>query len=426
MVSLPVSRAPASIAVVVPTYWTRAGGVPLPGDAVYDHPTPVDEVGTLGRLLESLSKLDTSNFYVVVLVAVTCPEVDGEARRVVESIARLVPTVKCLVISQADLPVLASRQDELEDGAIQPNDLVGFSGYPCVRNVQLAIPLVLGCEAIVALDDDEVVTDPQFLERAVDGLGTMVDGRRVDGLGGYYNDQAGKILLDLPAGADREVNIFDRKGVIMNQGTEALESLPARIVPTPFCFGGNMVFSPELAASVCFDPSITRGEDIDYLIGARLNGKWFYLNKDLRILHLPPSGGSYQDVAYHKVVQDVLRFVYEREKLLCWKEVGAAQEVTAEDLDPYPGQFLRTNLESDTRAVVQQIFDATTESQRQTLGLDVSVDAFMAIAHGRARKGVEKYKGYQDAWNRLTARLMTDAATREYLFSRFSSSNVTP
>ncbi|HLI57488.1 MAG TPA: hypothetical protein VKY26_10725, partial [Actinomycetota bacterium] len=55
------------IAVVVPTYWTRPGGEARAGDAVYDHPTPVDDEGTLGRLLESLVRLDTNRFYVVTI-----------------------------------------------------------------------------------------------------------------------------------------------------------------------------------------------------------------------------------------------------------------------------------------------------------------------------------------------------------------------
>ncbi|HEV3312347.1 MAG TPA: hypothetical protein VG815_17695, partial [Chloroflexota bacterium] len=304
---------------------------------------------------------------------------------------------------------------------VRPGDLLGLSGYSRVRNMQLAVPLALGCDMIVAVDDDEVVTDPRFLERAGEGLGSTIDGHRVDGSGGYYlQDEAGRILLQAPPGSEHAPNLFDRKAVIMNEGTQALEARPGRIVPTPFCFGGNMVFAPELAASVCFDPSITRGEDIDYLINARLAGRWFFMNKDLRILHLPPKGGSYKDVAFHKVVQDVLRFVYEREKLVRWREIGGVEEVTAQDLDPYPGEFLGSNLASDARAVIEHIIDQTPETDRAALGVAASADEFLNEARSRADEGVRMYRSFQHAWGEMMAQLRQDASLTDYLINRMS------
>jgi len=45
--------------VLIPTYWSRkkADGW-REGDAVYDHPTPLDEEGTLARTLESMKLLE--------------------------------------------------------------------------------------------------------------------------------------------------------------------------------------------------------------------------------------------------------------------------------------------------------------------------------------------------------------------------------
>lgn len=390
------------IAIVVPTYWTGPGGEPRPGDAVYDHPTPVDEEGTLRRLLASLARLDTSRFYVVVLVAVSRPEVAEKAHRVVSEILGAMSRVKSICISRRRLDLLVERISEPLASA-----LLGLEGYSRVRNVQLAVPLAFGSKVIIALDDDEVVTDPLFLERAVDGLGSIRDGRHVEGIGGYYDqDESGRILLEVASDSIHATNIFDRKAAIMNAATDRLEALPDRIVPSPFCFGGNMVFSSELAASVCFDPAITRGEDIDYLINARLRDKWFFVNRDLRVLHLPPAGGSYQDIGYHKVVQDVLRFVYGARKLACWREIGAEVEVKALDLWPYPGEFLGTRLERDAREVIGRILATAPEEERESLGLEPTVDGFMATAQRRAREGVESYRGAQAGWNAISGQLM--------------------
>ena len=44
--------------MVIPTYWSKPilteQGV---GEEIYDHPTPLDKAGTLGRTLESIKKL---------------------------------------------------------------------------------------------------------------------------------------------------------------------------------------------------------------------------------------------------------------------------------------------------------------------------------------------------------------------------------
>jgi hypothetical protein len=380
--------------VVVPTYWTRAGGALESGDAMYDHPTPVDDEGTLGRLLESLTLLDVRQFYVVIVVAVTALSVAAEASARVRATAQRYPSLSTLVVDDSVLT-------QLEAAVTIPNvtDLIALTDYSRVRNLQLLAPLALRCRAIVAVDDDEVVIDPKFLFRAIESLGSVIDGRVVAGLAGYYlQNRKGQILLDVAAASSMAPNIFDRKAVIMNDATNRVQAKRGKIVPTPFCFGGNMIFTPDLAARVCFDPAITRGEDIDYLINARLIGHWFYMNKKLTILHEPPAGGSYHDSAFHKTVQDLLRFVYEREKLKAWRQIGASEPVTAEDLDPYPGIFLRPDLDGFVGEVFQRILDQTDEGHRLTLGIPETVPEFMDAAQDHARAGVGAYRRRQTTW----------------------------
>lgn len=406
MIVWPVSGLEELIAVVVPTYWTHPGGAARPGDAVYDHPTPLDDEGTLGRLLDSLVLLDGNRFYLVIVVAVTNPELGAEASAVVRRVAARRPGLRVLVVDDQLLARVAPRIPAGAGAA-----LIGLREYSLVRNLQLLAPLALDASAIVAVDDDEVITDPDFLEQATSSLNGIIDGRRVDGLAGYYlQDRSGRIMLEVPADQADPLNVFDRKAVIMNEATRRLEAVAGQIVPTPFCFGGNMVFTPRLAASVCFDPAITRGEDIDYLINARLAGHWFFMNKALRILHLPPAGGSYHDVAYHKIVQDVLRFVYERAKLRAWREIDAVEPLTLDDLDPYPGLFLREDLDRSALEIVNRIVEETNGEQRETLGLPVSATEFMRQAEDRARQGVASYRRHQEAWGSLVSAVKEDSS----------------
>lgn len=334
-----------STCVVVPTYWTHAGGESHPGDAVYDHPTPLDGSSTLPALLESLEKLDAESFYLLVLVGVTGEDAVEDAERRVGELMAQYPKLKTLLFGPSHLAWLANWLNA--NGLSYATSFLDLRNYPKIRNLQLVIPYVLHSRAIVALDDDEIVTDQDFLRKAVEPLGQSIEGVRVDGLSGHYLQENGSILLQVDPAKVNATNIFDRKAAIMNAATEKLEAQPGDLVETPFCFGGNMEFSAELAASVGFDPEITRGEDIDYLINARIEGNHFFLRKDLHILHCPPRGGSYKDVSTSKLEQDIIRFMYEQAKLEASQVGNGLHPVTPSELSPYPGEFLDRDIESD-------------------------------------------------------------------------------
>jgi hypothetical protein len=386
--------------IVVPTYWTREGGEPREGDAVYDHPTALGEADTLHRLLESLETL-RSEFYVVLLVAVTADDVAAAAEAHVGQIASRYNSHPTLVFGSTHLSAMHQRiRDAGLGDVVSP---VALTNYPVIRNLQLAVPLALGCSAIVALDDDEIVVEPDFVERAIGPLGSRMDGAVVDGLSGHYLQGDGGIMLKVdPATADSG-NIFDRKAAIMNQATAMVEAIPGEIVPTPFCFGGNMEFTPDLAASVGFDPGITRGEDIDYLINARLEGRHIFLRKDLTIVHRPPAGGSYRDTNLSKLRQDVIRFIYERAKVERSGHHPGLRQLTAEDLMPYPGEFLARDIEADA-----------VEALREA-GFPGDASAFVAETRNGAAKRVDRYLEFREQWPRLTAALQDSGALRDEL-----------
>jgi len=384
--------------VVVPTYWTRAGGETRPGDAVYDHPTPVDQPGTLAALLESLTKLDVSRFYLLVLVAVTGDDVAADAERRAAGLVERFPSIRSVVFGPSRLVALHRW---LADNSLPGAGFLDLRTYPKVRNLQLALPYAAGSRAIVALDDDEIVIDPAFLEKATQPLGSEVDGVRVDGLSGHYLQEDGSILLRVDPSKAESRNIFDRKAAIMNEATARLEQEPGNLAPTPFCFGGNMEFSAELAAAVGFDPDITRGEDIDYLINARMEGKNFFLRKDLRILHRPPQGGSYKDGSLSKLEQDIIRFLYEREKLQVSQQHPELHAVNAADLVPYPGDFFAESLETDARSALEA---AGYPGDAATFVQDVKHDA---------PRRIERYLAFRREWPRTLAAMRDDSRVGE-------------
>jgi hypothetical protein len=394
-----------STCVVVPTYWTRPGGEQKPGDAVYDHPTPIDGQGTLEALLESLSLL-SADFYLLILVAVTSDDVGAAAEVRVRDMTARHPDLQALVFGRQQCEALYRWLDH--EHLASAKNFLALRRYPCIRNLQLAVPLCLGSKSIVALDDDEIVVDPAFLEKAVTPLSTRENDKRVDGLSGHYLQPNGGILLQVDWAKRSSRNLFDRKAAVMNEATEMLEALPGTLVETPFCFGGNMEFTEDLAASVGFDPGITRGEDIDYLINARMEGRSFFLRKDLTILHCPPAGGSYKDTTTSKLEQDVIRFLYERRKITVSQENKALHPVTADELRPYPGEFLSGDIEADAA-------EALTSAGFQGIAED-----FVSKVNSEMPARVDRYLRFREEWPRAIAAVRESTTLGDVLLTKMN------
>ncbi len=381
--------------IIVPTYWTwPAAQAGHSIGVVYDHPMPLDGESTLPRLLESLTALRGSEFSVLILTAVTHPELEQPAAdRMTDLCAPFRTRLSLIQATEADAAFIRQRHPALAGD-------VWMRSYAGVRNLQLLLPRALGAEVIVALDDDEIVA-PDYLRVATELVGQERDGERMLGLAGCYLDAGGDVLLPErpPTG-----NLFQDKSRIMNEGMRALQAAPGRLARTPVAFGGNMVFHRDLFTRVGFDPGITRGEDIDYVINARLQGYDFWFDRELVITHLPPAG--HQTSPYAKLAQDVTRFVYEREKL---RLAGLAPA----QFDPYPGRFLREDLETQARAALQ-----TAATPEDTLRYG-SPEAVLAQARRHAREVAPRYAEFRDRWPRLMAAVGQDAELRERLLARF-------
>ena len=389
------------IVIVVPTYWTWEGGAsPQPDDAVYDHPTPLDQPGTLARLLESLSAIGRPEFAVLVITAATNPRLEAEAEAKVEEI--IAPFRSRFPIAQFAAGDLEGLRERLEALGFDPS-LLSLRGYPNIRNLQLVVPHILGAEAVVALDDDEVV-EPDYLAKATEFIGRERGDRRVLGVAGFYLDGEGNLLLP-----ERPLtgNIFLDKSAIMNEATRRLLERPGRLVETPVALGGNMVFHRDLLAQVPFDPGVTRGEDIDYVINARLAGFDFWLDKELTITHLPPE--AYGALPYTKLHQDVFRFIYEREKLRLAAERDDVRPLPVEALDPYPGRFLRDD-------VAEQALEALrSKATPQMVALYGPPEAAIDAAKRRAAQMAPRYFAFAREWPGLMAALAGEQALRDWL-----------
>lgn len=385
--------------VIIPTFWTRRrtrGGER--GAVVYDHPTPVDQDGTLPELLRSLEEVRGLG-RVVVLVAATDTSVEHEAEDRVRGILADFPGIDALVVGVAEMGSLHRRMEQLEFADLISG--VSLTGYGAVRNVGLMAAAVLGSRTVVFVDDDQIVTDPGFLEMALEGIGERTAaGKVIMAKSGYYVDEAGNYRAgDGGPWSDS----FWRQNEFYNQALAVLTS-PPRIRPSSLAFGGCLAIHRDMYCNVSFDPWVARGEDIDYVINARMHGGDVFLDDEWSIIHKPPAVAG----TARQFRQDVFRFIYEHRKLEFSKSQVDLRQVTPESLMPYPGQFVSASI--GWRARVTALLRALTSKERK-IYFDIARNAVPQAA-SYARANCERYFAFQRRWPMLMDALWEDIALK--------------
>lgn len=336
--------------IVIPTYWGPPEDVDLQADKVFDHPTPLDQEGTLGRVLESMHILNRNDFSVVLIIAATLDSIENEVLDRVKEICE--PFKEKIDISLIHQGNLSKIKQKLLNEYV-PDDscaLINLDNYSSVRNMCSLAGILNGSELVIFIDDDEVFTDSKFIDKAVKFVGTEFKGEKILAVAGYYINSDGKYKLD-----EASVPLWKKKYwnnvFAMNQAFGQIIGKGPRLKPTPFVFGGNMVIHRELLTNVPFDPSITRGEDIDFLINIRISGARFWLDNTLSIVHLPPSKKNPQWLSFR---EDIKRFLYENKKVSDHSHLNG---VSRDELMPYPGLFLGEDLEEKILAASKLLYN---------------------------------------------------------------------
>ena len=327
------------IVMVIPTYWQRSRAEGWKeGDAVYDHPTPIDEEGTLGRTLESIKILNNKNFKLVIPVCPTTDEIaDLAEQKTKEIVEKSQITVETYIFTPKNLDNI--KEILRHEGLNEEVELLNIKGYSNVRNICLYVSQILGGDVAILIDDDEVFEKPDFVDMAVEFIGKRKYGSIIYGVAGYYLNKKDEYYDDVEMQA--WMTYWDRFGSKAKAFDKIISAGP-RIKITPFAFGGLMVIHKNMFRIVPFDPKVTRGEDIDYLLNAKMYGFDFFLDNKLNIKHLPPPK---HHPIWKRTREDIYRFLYEKSKIDNQVEHSNMKKVSAEDFMPYPGDFLTDDLE---------------------------------------------------------------------------------
>jgi hypothetical protein len=327
--------------MAIPSYWARRSEVGWKeGDAIYDHPTPLDQEGTLARAVKSLSVLRDKDFQLVVIAVPTSKDIAIQVEKKISGIIKLASSDMKGKITLFGPSQLEQVQESLvEYGGRDYVDLLQLRGYSNVRNLCMFIPHILGSDAALLIDDDEVFEDPSFMSKTKEFVGEKIEGKAVNAVAGFYLQPDGDYRVK------KEIRPWMRywdQYEKMNEAFAKIIGTRPRLKETPFVFGGNMVIHRDLFGEVPFDPKVPRGEDIDYLINAKMFGFRFFLDNELSIKHLPPPKTH---PVWKRLREDIHRFIYERAKIESQKQINGMTRVRAEEFDPYPGCFLKSDLE---------------------------------------------------------------------------------
>lgn len=391
--------------VVIPTFWTKAKGQVK--DTLfnqYDHPTPLDDEGTLPRVLESLRRAK-GNFDVQVIGTVDDPVYEPALEEKLAQLTRPFGDIDVSVFGPTQLRTLKGRLEQLELESF--GEGLSLEGYGMVRNIGLLLATAYESEAILFVDDDEVVDDMDYVLKATEFLGEELEGRKIVGKTGFYRRPDGTTVA--PEGGPWW-DFFWRKDRAINQVLKRTQQ-GARIQTTTMALGGATALHADLFTRVCYDPWILRGEDSDLVINARMHGFEMVSDNAMWISNDPkPKSRPGMELR-----QDIYRFVYEHRKLEYARSQVDLKQVKAHEMEPFPGEFLGGGI--GPKSVLTATMGVLAHLG-QWGEWTPALGAAFGGAGGFARQNCHRYFDLAKQWPAVTERLWDDLSLQTALASR--------
>ena len=319
--------------IVIPSYWDRSARPGALGErGVYDYTTPIDK--PLPELETCLSSLERVSGVLRVIVLVVSPKSCRESARArVNSICRAHADLNPLVIGEQEAAHVEHAVGRVAHHVT--GETVSLRGYGAIRNMGLAVAAVLGHDVVVFLDDDEVALDADFLTKAVWGLGTLTrQNLPVLVKSGFFIDELGSPYAE-PSGEWSEK--YWSKAADFNRVMERAQTGSNRITRSNHLCGGCCALHAAAYSKVPFDPYITRGEDLDYVLDLRANGMDAWFDNEWFVQANPPEEMAGAPSVF---MQDVHRWLYEYRKLDAMNARRDLRTITPESLMPYPAPWL--------------------------------------------------------------------------------------
>ena len=371
--------------IVIPSYWAADPRNAEPGapDA-YDHATPLNKsLPELETCLDSLDRVRGVTRVCVLLVAP--PAHEKQARQRVEKICAKHAGLSPVIVGRREAHAITSAI--AEEVPRMDGETISLRGYGAIRNLGLVVAAVLNHDVVVFMDDDEVALDGDFLVNAVYGLGRKTrQDLTLSAKSGYFLDKDGNYTVS------DEVAWYNKawsKHAGFNSWIRsAMKS--TRITRSNVACGGCMALHASAFSRVPFDPWISRGEDLDYLINLRLFGLDMWFDNKWNVLHVPPKTPHVPA----RFMQDAYRWVYESRKLECANARIGIHPVIPSSLDPYPGPWLSCDVLKRVRRTAYARAAGTPDKAEYLAIATSGVSDALAYAERHA----SSYLSFQNFW----------------------------
>jgi hypothetical protein len=327
--------------IVIPTYWYHDGASSkeeqLP---VYDHPTPTNTNGTFIQALESLKTIKDEDFEVLIIASAISTKAMNEMYKKLKIEIKQFAKKSKIKVHLLSLEELNKIKKIINKNCKNKyNVFLQMKGYPAIRNLSLIAAQILDAEILVSIDDDEVITDPNFLVKAREFIGKDFNGKRVDGIAGYYVYEDNRInLIDHKYKWESSWNQLKQ----MNKAFDLFIGGGPRLKKAHWILGGCSVIHRNLFTKIPYDIRILRGEDMDYLINANMWGFNIFFDNEFFIKHKPmPSGHPLWKA--HRA--SIYGFLYQKQKIKQQRKQQNMFKVEIKDLTPYTSTFIDKNLD---------------------------------------------------------------------------------
>ena len=386
--------------IIIPTY-VSGGRKSNSSDILgtYDHMTPLSHQGELPRCLGSLRENGIDAPIAILVVSEAgCAAQAGEK---IVDIAKHYPTLSISVITAEHEGALHTRMSQMGLGSFLEG--IALARYGSIRNLGMIYALTMGYTEAIFIDDDEIITDPEFIDKACYGLGMLTQsGVPILIKTGYYLNKSGDFHAKLsPKWYDKKWNL-QRTG--FNTRIDSAMGSSRLSVSSTAC-GGLLAIHCEAMKRVSFDPWITRGEDLDYLLNVRMYGSEIWFDNEWHVIHRPPVRKN-ELIRYR---QDMYRWLFENRKLEFLSSQIDLLQINAEMLEPYPGIMLGKEGE--------KILKGT--ALRRAIGCSGKRKAYWNMARKElknakafAAEQCVKYFPFQHQWPEVVAMLTEDIALR--------------
>ncbi|MDR3137152.1 MAG: glycosyltransferase family 2 protein [Coriobacteriales bacterium] len=363
--------------------------------ATYDHVTPLSHQGELPRCLQSLIDCGAQVPIYVLVVAETGME-DQAAQKIAGILSVFSRQLDLHMVDSRVLERFYARADAL--GLSNIKEGVALAGYGALRNLGLMIAAAAGFTECIFIDDDEIVDDQAFIEKATYGLGKLTkSGIPVLVKSGFFTDRKGNWRSSQK---NAWYNRFWRQGELFNRWiSKAMDC--ARLSRSNGFYGGLCAIHREAFIRLSFDPWIPRGEDLDYLLNVRMYGGDVWFDNQWSIRHLPPSSTN----EAQRFRQDIYRWIYEQRKLEYAKSQIDLIQIAPHSLDPYPGPFLEHSI--GRRVFITALLRMFGPAQDRK-GYFKAALAAQREAKAYAESYCYRYFEFQIGWPQIVAVLQND------------------